>query len=106
MKIVVIKLQKEMGGMVILQLLHLHLPPPLPQPPPNFQKEHGKIPLQTPLLKIDIKFELPMYNEEVNVDKLDNWIFQIEEYCRIQSIKDDETKIQLASLRLESATLI
>lgn len=27
-------------------------------------------------------------------------------YCRIQRIKDDETKIQLASLRLESATLI
>ena len=47
-----------------------------------------------------------MYNGEVNVEKLDNWIRQIEVYCRIQRIKDDETKIQLASLRLESATLI
>jgi hypothetical protein len=27
-------------------------------------------------------------------------------YCRIQRIKDDETKIQLASLRLDSATRI
>jgi hypothetical protein len=27
-------------------------------------------------------------------------------YCRIQKIQDDETKIQLASLRLDSATLI
>jgi hypothetical protein len=27
-------------------------------------------------------------------------------YCRIQRIKDDETKIQLSSLRLESETLI
>jgi hypothetical protein len=76
------------------------------QTPPNSPKEHGKIPPQTPLLKLDIKFELPMYNGEVNVEKLDNWIHQIEVYCRIQRIKYDETKIQLASLRLESATLI
>jgi hypothetical protein len=47
-----------------------------------------------------------MYNGEVNAEKLDNWIFQIEVYCRIQRIQDDETNIQLASLRLESATLI
>jgi hypothetical protein len=76
------------------------------QPPPNSPKEHGKIPPQTPFLKLDIKFELPMYNGEVNPEKLDNWIRQIEVYCRIQRIKDDETKIQLASLRLESASLI
>ena len=58
-------------------------PPPSPpsftsstisQPPPNSPKEHGKIPPQTPFLKLDIKFELPMYNGEVNVEKLDNWI--------------------------------
>jgi hypothetical protein len=40
-----------------------------------------------------------MYNREVNAKKLDNWIHQIEVYCRIQRIQDDETKIQLASLR-------
>jgi hypothetical protein len=74
----------------------------LSQTPPNSPKGHGK----TPLLKLDIKFEFPMYNGEVNDEKLDNWVRQIEVYCRIQRIKDDETKIQLASLRLESATLI
>ncbi len=47
-----------------------------------------------------------MYDGEVNDEKLDNWIRQIEVYCRIQRIKDDETKIQLASLRLEGETLI
>ena len=52
------------------------------QPPPNSPKEHGKTPLQTPLLKLDIKFEFPMYNGEVNADKLDNWIRQIEVCCR------------------------
>jgi hypothetical protein len=47
-----------------------------------------------------------MYNGEVNVEKLDNWIHQIEVYCRIQRIPDYESKIHLASLRLDSATLI
>jgi hypothetical protein len=90
-------------------------PPPSPpsstsstisQPPPNSPKEHGKNPPQTPLIKLDIKFEFSVYSGEVNVEKLDNWIHQIEVYYRIQRIKDDETKIQLASLRLESAGLI
>ena len=47
-----------------------------------------------------------MYDGGVNVDKLDNWIHQIEVYCRIQRIKDDKTKIHHASLRLEGETLI
>ena len=47
-----------------------------------------------------------MYNGEVNAEKLDNWVCQLEVYYRIQRIKDDETKIHLASLRLESAALI
>ena len=47
-----------------------------------------------------------MYNGEVNAEILDNWIRHIEVHYRIQRIKDDETKIQLASLRLEGATLI
>jgi hypothetical protein len=58
-------------------------PPPSPpystsstisQPPSNSPKEHSKLPPQTRFLKLDIKFELPMYNGEVNVDKLDKWI--------------------------------
>jgi hypothetical protein len=47
-----------------------------------------------------------MYNGEVNAEKLDNWIRQIEVYCRIQKIQDDETKIRLSSLRLDSVALI
>ena len=47
-----------------------------------------------------------MYNGELNAERLDNWVRQIEVYCRIQRIKDDETNIQLASLRFEGATLI
>jgi hypothetical protein len=91
-------------------------PPPSPpsssssstnsRPLPNSPKGHGKTLSQIPSLKLDIKFELPIYNGEVNAEKLDNWIHQIEVYCRIQKIQDDETKIQLASLRLDSATLI
>jgi hypothetical protein len=76
------------------------------RPLPNSPKGYDKTLSQIPSLKLDIKFELPIYNGEVNVEKLDNWIRQIEVYCRIQKIQDDETKIQLASLRLESAALI
>ena len=47
-----------------------------------------------------------MYNGEVNAKKLDNWIPQLEVYCRIHNLQDDEKKIQLASLRLEGATLV
>jgi hypothetical protein len=72
----------------------------------NSPKGHGKTPSQIPSLELDIKFELPIYNGEVNAEKLDNWIHHIEVYYRIQKIQDDETKIQLASLILDSATLI
>jgi hypothetical protein len=27
-----------------------------------------------PLLKLDVKFELPMYDGEVNAERLDNWV--------------------------------
>ena len=68
---------------------------------------HSKTPKRkTPLLKLDIKFELPMYNGEINVEKLDNWTRQLEVYCRIQNLQEDDIKIQLASLRLEGATIV
>jgi hypothetical protein len=60
---------------------------------PNTPKGHGKNPSQILSLKLDIKFELPIYNGEVNAEKLENWIRHIEVYCRIQKIQDDETKI-------------
>ena len=28
----------------------------------------------SPLLKLDVKFELPMYNGELDAEKLDNWL--------------------------------
>ena len=61
---------------------------------------------KNPLLKLDVKFELPIFNSEVNAEKLDNWIRQLEVYLRIQNLHDDDTKIQLASLRMEGATLV
>ena len=48
------------------------------QTPPYTPRVHGK----TPLLKIDIKFELPMYNGEVNAKILDNWVRQLEFYIK------------------------
>jgi len=45
------------------------------------------------LLKLDVKFELPIYDGEMNPEKLDNWIKQLEVYCRIQNTSDDKTKI-------------
>jgi hypothetical protein len=59
-----------------------------------------------PLLKLDVKFVFPMYDGEVNAEKLDNWVRQMEVYCNVQQIKDEATKIRLASLRLEGTTLI
>ena len=53
-----------------------------------------------------MKFELRMYDGELNYKKLDNWVKRIEVYCRIQNVDDDYAKIQLTTLRLEGTTLI
>ena len=45
-----------------------------------------------------------MFNGEVNAEKLDSWIRKLEVYLEIQKFHDDDTKIQLASLRMEGAT--
>ena len=70
------------------------------------KKFDGKIDLNMPQLNLDIKFELPIYNGELNAEKLDNWIRQIEVYCRIQKFTNDSIKIQLDSLRLGGTSLI
>ena len=57
-------------------------------------------------LKLDVKLELPNFDGEVNAQKLDNWIRKLEFYLRIQNFHDEETKIQLASLRMEGTTLV
>ena len=71
-----------------------------------FGKQKGKIDLNVPQLKLDIMFELPMYNGELKDEQLENWIHQIEVYCRIQNFTEDNIKIQLDSLRLRGTTLI
>jgi hypothetical protein len=39
------------------------------------------------------------HNEiEVNAERLDNWVRQMEVYCSVQQIKDEATQIKLASL--------
>ena len=71
-----------------------------------FENKKGTIDFNVPQLNVDIKFELPMYNGELNAEKLDNWIRQIEVYCRIQKFTKDSIKIQLASLRLARTVVI
>jgi hypothetical protein len=58
------------------------------------------------LLKLDVKFKLPMYDGEFNAERLENWIRQMEVYCSLQQIKDEATQIKLASLRLVGTILI
>jgi hypothetical protein len=50
------------------------------------------------ILNIDVKFELPMYDGEVNAERLDNWVRRMEVYCSVQQIKDEATQIKLALL--------
>ena len=38
--------------------------------PPNSSESKNK----TSLIKLDVKFDLPIYDGELNADKLDNWI--------------------------------
>ena len=57
--------------------------------PPN-SLEHKK---KTSLIKLDVKFDLLIYDGELNVEKLDNWIRQIDVYCRVQSIDSDKSNI-------------
>ena len=47
-----------------------------------------------------------MFNGEFNAENLDNLIRQLEVYLRILNLQYDDTKIQLASLRMEGATLV
>jgi hypothetical protein len=68
------------------------------------QKNHHSSDMS--LLKLDVKFQLPTYDGELDAEKLDNWVRQLEVYCGIQKIVDDETKIQLASLKLGGTSLI
>jgi hypothetical protein len=58
------------------------------------------------LLKLDVRFQLCTYDGELDAEKIDNWVRQLEVYCKIQKIVNDETKIQLASLKMGGMSLI
>jgi len=70
--------------------------------PPSSPENKKKI----SLIKLDVKFDLSIYDGELNAEKLDNWIRHIDVYCRVQSIDSDKSKIQLASLHLGGTALI
>jgi hypothetical protein len=72
----------------------------------TIQKQTHKHKFNMPLLKLDVNFEFPLYDGELNAEKLDNWIKQIEVYCGIHKIIDEETMIQLASLKMGGTALV
>ena len=45
-----------------------------------------------------------MYDGEVNAKKLDNRVRQLDVYCNVQKIKDEATKIRLASTKMQNGT--
>jgi hypothetical protein len=47
-----------------------------------------------------------MFNGDANPEKIENLIRQVEVYCRVQHIDEEEVKVQLDSLRLEGTTLV
>jgi hypothetical protein len=40
----------------------------------NAKKHVHKHKNEMPLLKLDVKFELPIYDGEVNAERIDNWV--------------------------------
>jgi hypothetical protein len=74
----------------------------------SHQSHHSihKTSFKKPLLKLDVKLYLPMFNGDVNPEKIDNWIQWVEVYCHVQQINEEEVKVQWASLRLEGVALV
>ena len=64
----------------IVPLIHIHY------------NDHKKYDVK-PLVNLDVKIDLPMFNGELSAEKLDNWIRQIEVYCRIHKLAGDEANI-------------
>jgi hypothetical protein len=65
-----------------------------------------KASFKKPLLNLDVKFSLPMFNGDANLEKLDNWIRQVEVYFHVQHIDEVDVKVQLTSLQLEGTALV
>eukprot|EP00253_Pinus_taeda_P032857 PITA_32857 len=85
-------------------------PPSPPSSPSSSSSSHKESPekkkKKSSLIKLDVKFDLSVYDGELNVEKLDNWIRQIDLYCRLQNIDSERRKIQRASLCLGGTTLV
>ena len=58
------------------------------------------------MIKLDIKFDLSIYDGELNAKKIDKWIRQIDVYWKVQNIDSEKGKIWLASLHLEGTSLV
>lgn len=62
-------------------------PPPSPPSSPSSSSSSHKTSSskkkkkKTSLIKLDVKFDLPIYDGELNAEKLDNWIRKIDVYC-------------------------
>ena len=52
----------------------------------NQKKQPEKAKFDLSHLKLDIKFDLPTYNGELNAKNIDDWIRKIEVYCKIQKM--------------------
>ena len=78
-------------------------PPPSPLSSPSSSSSSSSSSMKkkkNSLIKLDVKFDLPIYDGEINVEKLSNWIRQIDVYFRVQDVDSKRKNIQLASLRL------
>ena len=72
--------------------------PSSPSPPSSPSSTHSKSSNifkggHNPQIKLDVKFDLPKYCGELNAEKLDDWIQQVEVYYRVQNLIDDVDRI-------------
>ena len=62
-------------------------PPSTPSSPSSSSSSHKQSPekkkKKPSLIKLDVKFDLPIYDQELNAEKLDNWIRHIDVYSRV-----------------------
>jgi len=47
----------------------------------QYSNAHQKVYFKKPLLKLNVKSYLPMFNGEANTERSNNWIRQVELYC-------------------------
>jgi hypothetical protein len=79
-----VNIQREKVKRERILLRFLSSPPSSPPASPsssssssksNAKKHVHKHKNEMPLVKLDVKFELPIYDGEVNAERLDNWVW-------------------------------